>query len=118
MKKKTLDDFLPSKKSDYTKKFENSDIQTKINKDFYKIRRINNTKKNMKDYKSLNLMIKEGDVNKLINLKIKNYKKLSQKKEKLIIKQNLKILIDEIKHYYLINEKTLFIKNVEKLICN
>ena len=33
MKKKTLDDFLPSKKSDYTKKFENSDIQKKINKE-------------------------------------------------------------------------------------
>ena len=32
MKKKTLDDFLPSKKSDYTKKFENSDLQKIINK--------------------------------------------------------------------------------------
>ena len=33
MKEKTLDDFLPSKKSDYTKKFENSDLQKKIIKD-------------------------------------------------------------------------------------
>jgi len=33
MKEKILDDFLPSKKSDYTKKFANSDIQTKINKE-------------------------------------------------------------------------------------
>ena len=32
MKNKTLDDFLPSKNSYYTKKFENSDIQKKINK--------------------------------------------------------------------------------------
>ena len=33
MKEKTLDDFLPSKKSDYTKKFENFDLQKKINKE-------------------------------------------------------------------------------------
>ena len=33
MKEKTLDDFLPSKKSDYTKKFENSDLQKKLNKE-------------------------------------------------------------------------------------
>ena len=33
MKEKTLDDFLPSKKSEYTKKFENSDLQKKINKE-------------------------------------------------------------------------------------
>ena len=33
MKEKTLDDFLPNKKSDYTKKFENSDLQKKINKE-------------------------------------------------------------------------------------
>ena len=33
MKEKTLDDFLPKKKSDYTKKFENSDIQKTINKE-------------------------------------------------------------------------------------
>ena len=33
MKEKTLDDFLPSKKSDYTKKFENSNLQKKINKE-------------------------------------------------------------------------------------
>jgi len=32
VKNKTLDDFLPSKKSGYTKKFENFDIQKKINK--------------------------------------------------------------------------------------
>ena len=32
MKEKTLDDFLPSKKSDYTKKFENWNLQKKINK--------------------------------------------------------------------------------------
>ena len=33
MKEKTLDDFLPSKKSEYTKKFENFDLQKKINKE-------------------------------------------------------------------------------------
>ena len=33
MKEKTLDDFLPSKKSDYTKKFEKLDLQKKINKE-------------------------------------------------------------------------------------
>ena len=33
MKEKTLDDFLPSKKSDYTKKFENSDFKKIINKE-------------------------------------------------------------------------------------
>ena len=33
MKEKTLDDFLPSKKSDYTKNFENSDLQKKLNKE-------------------------------------------------------------------------------------
>ena len=33
MKEKTLDDFLPNKKSDYTKKFENPDFQKKINKE-------------------------------------------------------------------------------------
>ena len=33
MKEKTLDDFLPNKKSDYTKKFENSDLQKKLNKE-------------------------------------------------------------------------------------
>ena len=33
MKEKTLDDFLPRKKSEYTKKFENSDLQKKINKE-------------------------------------------------------------------------------------
>ena len=32
MKDKTLDDFLPSKKSDYIKKFENWNLQKKINK--------------------------------------------------------------------------------------
>ena len=32
MKEKTLDDFLPSKKSDYTKKFKNWNLQKKINK--------------------------------------------------------------------------------------
>ena len=33
MKEKTLDDFLPTKKSEYTKKFENFDLQKKINKE-------------------------------------------------------------------------------------
>ena len=33
MNEKTLDDFLPKKKSFYTKKFENSDIQNKIDKE-------------------------------------------------------------------------------------
>ncbi len=33
MKEKTLDDFLPSKKFEYTKKFENFDPQKKINKE-------------------------------------------------------------------------------------
>ena len=33
MKEKTFDDFLPSKKSEYTKKFENFDLQKKINKE-------------------------------------------------------------------------------------
>ena len=33
MKEKTLDDFLPSKKFQYTKKFENFDLQKKINKE-------------------------------------------------------------------------------------
>ena len=33
MKEKTLDDFLPTKKSEYTKKFENFDFQKKINKE-------------------------------------------------------------------------------------
>ena len=33
MKEKTLVDFLPSKKSEYTKKFENFDLQKKINKE-------------------------------------------------------------------------------------
>ena len=33
MKEKKLDDFLQNKKSDYTKKFENSDIQKTINKE-------------------------------------------------------------------------------------
>ena len=33
MKEKTLDHFLPSKKSEYTKKFENFDLQKKINKE-------------------------------------------------------------------------------------
>ena len=33
MKEKTLDDFLPNKKFDYTKKFENSNFQKKINKE-------------------------------------------------------------------------------------
>ncbi|SVB94568.1 uncharacterized protein METZ01_LOCUS247422 [marine metagenome] len=33
MKEKTLDDFLPNKKSEYTKKFENFDLQKKINKE-------------------------------------------------------------------------------------
>ena len=32
MKEKTLDDFLPSKKSDYIKKFENWNLQKKIHK--------------------------------------------------------------------------------------
>ena len=33
MKEKTLDDFLQTKKFEYTKKFENSDFQKKINKE-------------------------------------------------------------------------------------
>ena len=33
MKEKTLDDFLPSKKSDYTKKIKNFYLQKKINKE-------------------------------------------------------------------------------------
>jgi len=33
MKEKTSDDFLPTKKLEYTKKFENSDFQKKINKE-------------------------------------------------------------------------------------
>ena len=33
MKEKTSDDFLPTKKSEYTKKFENFDLQKKINKE-------------------------------------------------------------------------------------
>ena len=33
MKEKTLDDFLPSKKSEYIKKFKNSDLEKKINKE-------------------------------------------------------------------------------------
>ena len=33
MKEKTLEDFLPSKKSENTKKFENFDLQKKINKE-------------------------------------------------------------------------------------